>query len=236
MFVATLDARDGGNLGGRTVKNKHTYGRRDFLALAGAAVAGLAGAAWPRGLSGGSGADLVVFNANVRTVDPGMLRAEAFAVKNGRFVAVGSSDDIKRAFGQGARMVDAERMTILPGFIDCHNHAEGETLLYEVLVGNPFEVEFVAIDGIVEKLRQKAAQTPEGTWVEGFFFDDTKVKDKRQLNVHDLDRVSTGTPSRSIIAAGIRPSTIASRCVSPASRRTRPIRPAAPSTMTRPGN
>jgi predicted amidohydrolase YtcJ len=176
------------------VTNKNTYGRRDFLVLAGAGVASLAGAAWPRGMSGGSGADLVVFNANVRTVDSGMPRAEAFAVKNGRFVAVGSSDDIKRAFGRSARRVDAERMTILPGFIDCHNHAEGETLLYEVLVGNPFEVEFVTIDSIVEKLRQKAAQTPEGTWVEGFFFDDTKVKDKRQLNVQDLDRVSSRHP------------------------------------------
>ena len=85
-------------------------------------------------------------------------------------------------------------MTIVPGFIDCHNHAGGTTLLYEVLVGNPFEVEFVTIASIVEKLRAKARETPPGTWVEGYFFDDTKVKDKRQLNVHDLDQVSTEHP------------------------------------------
>ena len=48
-----------------------------------------------------------------------------------------------------------------------------------MLVGNPFEVEFVTIDSIIEKLRAKAQQTPPGTWVEGYFFDDTKVKDKR---------------------------------------------------------
>ena len=36
-------------------------------------------------------------------------------------------------------------MTVVPGFIDCHNHAGGEVLLNEVLVGNPFEVEFVSI-------------------------------------------------------------------------------------------
>ena len=85
-------------------------------------------------------------------------------------------------------------MTVVPGFIDCHLHPEGTTLLYEVLVGNPYEVEFVTIDSIVQKLRAKAAQTPAGTWVEGFFFDDTKVKDKRLINVHDLDRVSTEYP------------------------------------------
>ncbi|HSQ30354.1 MAG TPA: amidohydrolase, partial [Gemmatimonadaceae bacterium] len=85
-------------------------------------------------------------------------------------------------------------MTVVPGFIDCHNHAGGATLLYEVLVGNPFEVEFVTIASIVDKLRAKARQTPPGMWVEGYFFDDTKLKDKRALNVHDLDQVSTDHP------------------------------------------
>ena len=85
-------------------------------------------------------------------------------------------------------------MTIVPGFTDCHNHAGGTTLLYEVLVGNPFEVEFVTIASIIEKLKAKARQTPPGTWVEGYFHDDTKLKDKRPLNVHDLDQVSTEHP------------------------------------------
>jgi predicted amidohydrolase YtcJ len=85
-------------------------------------------------------------------------------------------------------------MTVVPGFIDCHNHAPGNTLLYEVIVGNPFEVEYVTIKSIVEKLRAKAKETPAGTWVEGYFFDDTKLQDKRELNVHDLDEVSKDHP------------------------------------------
>ena len=44
-------------------------------------------------------------------------------------------------------------MTVVPGFIDTHNHAAGEGLLYDVLVGNPYEVEFVTIASIVDKLR-----------------------------------------------------------------------------------
>jgi len=85
-------------------------------------------------------------------------------------------------------------MMVVPGFIDCHNHAPGDVLLFEVIVGNPYVVEFVTIDSIVAKLRAKAAQTPPGTWVEGYFFDDTKVKDNRLLNVHDLDKVSKDHP------------------------------------------
>jgi len=85
-------------------------------------------------------------------------------------------------------------MTVVPGFIDCHNHAGGETLLNEVLVGNPFEVEFVSIRSIIGKLRDRAQNTPPGQWVEGFFFDDTKLSDKRALNIHDLDEVSSEHP------------------------------------------
>ena len=59
------------------------------------------------------------------------------------------------------------------------------------MVGNPYEVEFVTIDSIIDKLKARASNTPPGTWVEGYFFDDTKVKDNRQLNVQDLDKVST---------------------------------------------
>jgi hypothetical protein len=123
-----------------------------------------------------------------------MPRAEAFAVKSGRFVAVGSTADMKALAGKSTQTFDAKGMTVVPGFTDCHNHAPGNTLLYEVLVGNPFEVEFVTIRSIVEKLRAKAKDTPPGTWVEGYFFDDTKLKDKRALNVHDLDQISIEHP------------------------------------------
>ncbi len=139
-------------------------------------------------------ADLVVYNARAATVDAAMPRAEAFAVKNGRFIAVGSTRDIRGLAAKGTQMFDAKGMTIVPGFIDCHNHASGDTLLYEVLVGNPFEVEFVTIASIIEKLRARAAKTPPGYWVDGRFFDDTKVKDNRLLNIHDLDQVSKDHP------------------------------------------
>ena len=126
-------------------------------------------------------------------MDPQQPKAEAFAVKDGRFVALGSTRDIRSIGGQ--RPNDrCQQMTIVPGFIDSHNHAPGNELLYEVLVGNPYEVEFVTIDSIIDKLRVKAQKTPADTWVEGYFFDDTKVKDKRALTRHDLDQVSTQLP------------------------------------------
>jgi predicted amidohydrolase YtcJ len=172
--------------------------RRQVVAMAGA---GLATALSTRRLwaqdmatSGYAEPDAVVFNAKVYTVEPGARRAEAFAVKGGRFLAVGSSEDVRKLIGKRTQTFDAQQMTIVPGFIDCHNHAVGDQLLYEVIVGNPFEVEIVTLGSIIDKLNAKARQTPPGYWVEGFFFDDTKVKEKRQLNIHDLDKVSGDHP------------------------------------------
>jgi predicted amidohydrolase YtcJ len=142
----------------------------------------------------GPEADLIVVNARVYTVDSRTPRAEAFAIKGSRFLAVGSNAAIKGLGGKGTQTIDAKQMTVVPGFIDCHNHATGTTLVYDVLVGNPYEVEFVTIASIIEKLRAKARETPPGTWVEGYFFDDTKLKDNRPLNLHDLDQVSKDHP------------------------------------------
>ena len=176
------------------------HSRRGFMGLTGGALAGALGAPWftstvagAAGAEGGN-ADLVVTNAVVYTIDTRLPRAEAFAVKNSRFIAVGTNAEIRGLIGKDTRTVDAKGMTIVPGFVDCHNHAGGDVLLYEVLVGNPFEVEFVTINSIIDKLRTKARQTPAGTWVEGYFFDDTKVKEQRELNVHDLDEVSVEHP------------------------------------------
>jgi predicted amidohydrolase YtcJ len=171
-----------------------SHSRRSFLTAAGAGIAGLLNA--PRRsaaqTSAAHDADLVVFNAKVYTVDSRVPKAEAFAVNAGRFTALGTTADMKSI--KAAQTFDAKQMTIVPGFIDCHNHAPGNTLLYEVIVGNPYVVEFVTIASIVDKLRAKARETPPGMWVEGHFFDDTKVKDNRLINVHDLDQVSADHP------------------------------------------
>jgi predicted amidohydrolase YtcJ len=184
------------------MKNK-LESRREFLTLTGGGTAALLASPWlatpaitePQVLTPKpDDADLVVFNARVYTMEPLAPQAEGFAVKDSRFVAAGTTEDVRALIGPRTQTIDAQQMMVVPGFIDCHNHAPGGTLLYDVLVGNPYVEEFVTIDSIIEKLRTKASKTPPGTWVEGFFFDDTKVEDQRALNIHDLDRVSTELP------------------------------------------
>jgi len=176
--------------------------RREFMGLtiagaAGALAPSLARAASVQGALASGAAldpDLIVVNANVYTMESKMPRAQGLAVSNGRFVAVGTSAEMRSLARTRTTVIDAKGMTVVPGFIDTHNHAGGTTLLYDVLVGNPFEVEFVTIQSIIEKLRVRARETPPGAWVAGYFHDDTKLRDKRLLTMQDLDQVSTQHP------------------------------------------
>ncbi len=171
--------------------------RREFMGLAAAAAVGGLTPAVLRATPTRSMAidpELVVINARIHTMHAALPRAEAFAVTGGRFVAVGSTSEMRSLAGRRTRVIDARGQTIVPGFIDTHNHPRGTTLLYETLVGNPFEVEFVTIASIIGKLRAKAQGTPAGMWVDGYFHDDTKLKDGRPLTIRDLDQVSAEHP------------------------------------------
>jgi predicted amidohydrolase YtcJ len=175
---------------------QHAFNRRSFLRFGAASLAVLGGSRWARGAGpiGVRDPELIVINGKVYTVDSRQPTAEAFAVKDGHFMAVGATADIRALAGPNTEIFDAQQTTLVPGFNDSHNHAPGNELLYEVLVGNPYDVEAVTVASIIDKLRERAAKTPAGTWVEGYFYDDTKSKDGRALTVHDLDLVSKDLP------------------------------------------
>ncbi|MEO0527366.1 MAG: amidohydrolase [Bacteroidota bacterium] len=72
----------------------------------------------------GARVDLIVLNANIYTVDDDFSKAEAFAVHEGRFVAVGTSKKIGEAYTSD-KTIDAPKGTIIPGLIDAHCHFYG---------------------------------------------------------------------------------------------------------------
>ena len=67
-------------------------------------------------------ADLVLLSGKVWTGDPAHPEAEAIAVRGGRIVAVGASDEIGKLRGPKTRVVDAKGRRVVPGFIDAHTH------------------------------------------------------------------------------------------------------------------
>lgn len=144
------------------------------------------------------GPELAVVNAVVHTVNERRPRAAAFAVRNGRFVAVGGNDEIRALATRSTQVIDAGGMTVVPGFIDAHCHPAmtGIEELVEV------DCNHRVIAEIKDVLRARAAKTTEGEWVFGFKYDDTKLKDGRPLTRADLDEAAPRHPVRVVHRGG----------------------------------
>jgi len=69
-------------------------------------------------------ADTVVINAKVITVDPAHPSAQAFAIDNGRFTAVGTNAEILKLKTPSTKVIDLKGMTVTPGFNDAHLHPQ----------------------------------------------------------------------------------------------------------------
>lgn len=69
-------------------------------------------------------ADLIVINANAYTVNNTFDKAESFAIKDGKFIAIGSTSEIQSKY-VALKTIDAKKQTIVPGLIDAHCHFYG---------------------------------------------------------------------------------------------------------------
>jgi predicted amidohydrolase YtcJ len=174
------------------------FSRREFLGSSAALAAALGTpGSWPEPgtrkaasseeASAQESPDIVVINANVYTVDDALPRAEAFLVRNGRFVAVGTNAEIRRLHQPGMQLWDAARATVVPGFIDTHCHPSGVREIAGV------NVNLKTVAEVQAALRAKAATTPPGYWVTGYMYDDTKLD--RPVTRRDLDAAVPDHPA-----------------------------------------
>ena len=133
--------------------------------------------------------EIVLYNGNIWTVDDTRPRAQAVAIRAGRFVATGSNDDILHIATARTRKIDLASKTVLPGFNDAHAHPieSGVEHLRKVACDKD------SIEAIQAALHQRALQTPPGEWVLGFLYDDGKTP--RPLNRHDLDAAVSDRPA-----------------------------------------
>ncbi|HJS73355.1 MAG TPA: amidohydrolase family protein, partial [Vicinamibacteria bacterium] len=166
------------------------YSRRQFLGTAPAAAAAFSWAQSAEAQTRDAGPDTIVWNAKVYTSDPALPTAEAFAVKNGRFVAVGSNDDVRHLASAGTESIDAGGMTVTPGFIDAHSHPSSGGVSELVHVN----CDLRSVEAIQAAIAKRVAETPPGEWVVGFKYDDTKLREGRPLNRKDLDAVAPNNP------------------------------------------
>jgi len=138
------------------------------------------------------GADLVLVNGKVVTMDDGGTVVEAVAVKDGKVLAVGTTRQVKKLANSGTKIIDLEGRLTLPGFIDTHEHCIRRGLQMDWV--NCKSPPMQSIGDVVEALREKANTKEKGEWVVGSWFDESQWEDKRFPNRYDLDKASTDHP------------------------------------------
>ena len=137
-------------------------------------------------------ADLVIHNAKIVTVDKDFSIAEAAAVKDGKFLRVGTESSVLESAGDGTLLVDLGGRTVLPGFNDTHSHMTTMGINLPTMIDL---TEITSIDDIKQAVAERVAVTEKGEWIfsEGGWWQ-FMLEDGRLPNRYDLDEVSPDNP------------------------------------------
>jgi predicted amidohydrolase YtcJ len=133
-------------------------------------------------------ADIILYGGRIITVDRGFAMAEAVAVSNGRFTAVGRSESVRRLAGRGTRIIDLAGRTVMPGLIDNHLHSAG---------GGPgVDLSHArSIDDVLRAVFARIEQTePGGIVVSNSDWHEAQLKEQRLPLRDELDRIAKSHP------------------------------------------
>lgn len=132
--------------------------------------------------------DLVIVNAKVYTVDDSFSEAQAFAVQDGKFIAVGTTDEIRDVYTSD-QLIDADGRAITPGLIDAHCHFYGLGLNQQLvnLVGTK------SFDEVLERVKEFHAANPK-SFLRGRGWDQNDWEVKEFPTKAELDTIFPDIP------------------------------------------
>ncbi len=174
-------------------------------------------------------ADLVIRHAKVYTVaisceeiqqgkrDFPIYEDGGVAAKDGKFIVVGSAEDVESVIGPHTEVIDAPGEIVIPGFVESHMHC--------TWTGNNLRnIDFRPLtkrEDVKAIIREFAEKTPDGEWVQGNSWNELVWDDPQALTLEELDELCPNNPlfcmrtcfhtamvnSKAIEAAGITPDT-----------------------------
>lgn len=143
-------------------------------------------------MDSGITADLILYNANVITLELERPRAEMVAIEGSRVLAVGSNDDLSLFKGAGTKLSDCGGGTVVPGFNDAHCHPIAHAISVLSVDCSPKAVKDIA--DIQARIRYRAAQTSEGKWIRAAYYDEFHLQERRPPNRWELDQAAPRHP------------------------------------------
>jgi len=169
--------------------------------------------------------DLILINGKIITVDQKDSIAQALAIHDGKIVAIGTNEEIRKIAAKDSRVIDLRGRTATPGLIDTHCHFDETERIYGLELSK-----ITRVSEAVELVRQKTSSSKPGEWVTGSGWDEGKLTELRYITAADLDKVSPAIQSGSATPLVITESQTPTRFIS-AKFRGRPKTPKAASSI-----
>ncbi|VDG97005.1 N-substituted formamide deformylase precursor [Lysinibacillus sphaericus] len=139
--------------------------------------------------------DLIITNAVILKLDANNEQARSLAVKNGRITDIWDTPTPPASnisISDRTKIMDLEGATLIPGFIDTHNHILSYALLRDMVdCSSPLNQ---SIDDLLNQISSKAKLLPDGQWIQGFGYDDTLLSEQRHPTRKELDQVAPNHP------------------------------------------
>ena len=137
-------------------------------------------------------ADLILFNGNFTTLDRQNPQADAAAIRDGRFVAVGTEREVMALAGPQTRRVDLKRRRVIPGLIDSHMHIIRGGLNYNM------ELRWDGVRSLADAMRmlkEQVDRTPAPQWVRVVGgFTEHQFAEKRLPTLEEINAIAPDTP------------------------------------------
>ncbi|MCC6804120.1 MAG: amidohydrolase [Anaerolineae bacterium] len=142
--------------------------------------------------------DLILYNGHIRTLDDAQSVVSALAISGERVVATGSDDEIRALAGAGTTQLDLNGRHVVPGMTDAHIHWQMLTQALQNVQLYNLPSRQAALDRIADRARQ----TPPGQWIGGFGWLQDDWDDRRFPTARELDAVTPDHPVYLVARSG----------------------------------
>src|SRR5258708_8172665 len=143
-------------------------------------------------MTGSPAPDLILHHGLFQTLDRANPTANAVAIKDGRFTAVGREQDVLPLAGNATEIIDLKGRRVLPGLIDNHLHIIRRGLNFNM------ELRWDGVRSLADAmamLKRQIAVTPPPQWVRVVGgFTEHQFAERRLPTIEEIKALAPHTP------------------------------------------
>jgi predicted amidohydrolase YtcJ len=133
----------------------------------------------------------ILKGGNVITMDPSKPRCQAVAIRDEKIAGVGSDAEMEALVDQAAEVIELNGQTVVPGFIDPHQHLFSYGITMKTWVDLS---ETYSSQDILERLAKRIGDFPEGRWILGRGWSEESLQESRLPTRWELDEIAPANP------------------------------------------